>query len=68
MQYRTVQGDSVDLICYRHYGTSHLTTEQVMQANPALAEHGPIIAENTLIELPEITSPTPINNTIQLWD
>ncbi len=68
MKYRTVQGETLDLICHRHYGTSHLTTEIVMQANSELAEQGLIIAENTLIELPEITSTTPVKKTIQLWD
>ncbi|NRA20984.1 MAG: tail protein X [Oceanospirillaceae bacterium] len=68
MQYRSRQGETLDLICYRHYGTSHLTTEIVMQANPELAEQGLIIVENTLLELPQITSTTPVNNTLQLWD
>ncbi|NQZ32516.1 MAG: tail protein X [Oceanospirillaceae bacterium] len=68
MQYRTVQGQTLDLICYQHYGTSHLTTEIVMEANPELSANGPIIAENTLIELPAITTPTPKINTLQLWD
>ncbi|EPJ56360.1 MAG: Gp8 [Osedax symbiont Rs2] len=68
MQYRTVQGDTLDLICYRHYGSSHLTTEIVMQANPQLAELGAIIAENTLIELPPIPSATPVKQSLQLWD
>jgi phage tail protein X len=68
MLYRSVQGDTVDLICHKHYGTTHLTTEMVMQANPNLAELGPIIAENTLIELPNITQTTPQPNTLQLWD
>ncbi len=68
MQYRTVQGETLDLICHHHYGTSHLTTEIAMQANPELAENGAIIAENTLIELPEITSTTPLKKTLQLWD
>ena len=68
MHYRSRQGETLDLICYRHYGTSHLTTEIVMQANPELAEQGLIIVENTLLELPQITNTTPINNTLQLWD
>ncbi|MEM5528062.1 tail protein X [Gammaproteobacteria bacterium AS21] len=68
MQYRSVQGDTLDLICYQYYGTSHLTTEIVMQANPDLAEKGLIIEENTLIELPTINSTTPVANTTQLWD
>ena len=68
MLYRTKQGETVDLICHRHYGIAHLTTEMVMEANPSLAENGLIIAENTLIALPEITQVTPIKNTLQLWD
>ncbi len=68
MLYRSEQGDTLDLICYRHYGSSHLTTEQVMEANPQLAELGTVIPENSLIELPQINSTTPVNKSIQLWD
>ena len=66
--YRSVQNDTLDLICYKHYGTSNLTTEIVMESNPALAKFGPIIPQGTLIELPEITHPIPVKETLQLWD
>ncbi|MGB1239880.1 MAG: tail protein X [Pseudomonadales bacterium] len=68
MRYRTVQGDTLDLICHRHYGSAHRTTEQVMEANPQLAELGPVIPENTEIELPPITSTSPRTQRLQLWD
>ncbi|EJK20359.1 phage Tail Protein X [Klebsiella pneumoniae subsp. pneumoniae KPNIH19] len=41
MKVRAYQGDTVDALCWRHYGRTQGVTEQVLQANPGLAEHGP---------------------------
>ena len=51
-QVRAVQGDTVDLICWRTYGRTAGITEQVLEANPALADLGPELPIGTLVTLP----------------
>ncbi|MEG6501264.1 tail protein X, partial [Escherichia coli] len=36
MKVRALQGDTVDLLCFRHYGTTQGVTAQVLDANPGL--------------------------------
>ncbi|WP_258087249.1 tail protein X, partial [Xenorhabdus bovienii] len=36
MQVRAFQGDTVDLLCWRHYGRTQGIVEQVLEANPDL--------------------------------
>lgn len=64
---RAVQGDTVDRICYRHYGYTAGVTEAVYEANPGLAELGPVLPIGTIVNLPAIAS-QPTKATIQLWD
>lgn len=45
------EGDSVDLIAYRRYG-SHGMEQAILEANPGLAALGPIIPLGTRIVLP----------------
>lgn len=68
LQKRAQQGDTVDLICWRHYGTTKGVVEAVYRANPGLAELGPTLPHGTLINLPEQhTASTVKTETIQLW-
>ncbi len=41
MKVRTQQDDTVDALCWRHYGRTQGLSERVQQANPGLAEYGP---------------------------
>ncbi|WP_275098062.1 tail protein X [Sedimenticola hydrogenitrophicus] len=61
------QNDTVDQICRRHYGRTAGVTEQVLDANPGLAERGPVIPSGVTITLPEITVQAEIK-TVNLWD
>lgn len=62
------QHDTVDAICYRAYGTTQGVTEQVLAANPGLAELGPLLPQGTPVTLPD-RPPTPQRApTVQLWD
>lgn len=67
--YITRDGDMLDQICFRHYGSSAGYVEQVLFDNPGLAEAGPILPAGLVIELAEI-APTAIEDqtTISLWD
>lgn len=67
MQLRSLQGDTLDLILFRHYGYTAGITEQVLNLNPGLATLGPIIPTGTLINMP--AAPTQAEQPlIQLWD
>ncbi len=61
------QGDTVDLICQRHYGRTAGVTEAVLAANPGLADVGPVLPIGTPVRLPPHT-PNPTRPTLQLWD
>ncbi|KLU15536.1 MULTISPECIES: tail protein X [Xenorhabdus] len=67
MQIRTQQYDTVDALCWRHYGRTHGVTEQVLEANPGLADVGVILPHGMALELPDI-APAPVTPMIQLWD
>lgn len=67
MSVHTRQGDTLDKICYRHYGHTRGITELVLAANPGLAEHGPILPPELNIVLPPL-SLQPSLQRIQLWD
>ncbi|OEY67469.1 tail protein X [Marinobacter sp. X15-166B] len=64
---RALQGDTVDLICYRHYGYTDGVTEVVLEANPGLAKHGPVLPMGTRVHLPEVAA-QPTKTSVQLWD
>lgn len=67
MQLRSQQGNTLDLILFRHYGYTAGITEQVLNLNPGLATLGPIIPTGTLINMP--AAPTQAEQPlIQLWD
>lgn len=67
MQLRSQQGDTLDLILFRHYGYTAGITEQVLNLNPGLATLGPIIPTGTLINMPAATTQAE-QPLIQLWD
>lgn len=64
---RSIEGDTVDSICFRYYGRTAGVTEQVLQHNPGLASKGPILPTGTRITLPEATQ-QPAKPQIKLWD
>ncbi|MCG8420793.1 MAG: tail protein X [Proteobacteria bacterium] len=58
----------LDAICQQVYGASRGHTEQVLAANPGLADHGPVLPAGLVIELPAAPPPEPVISTIRLWD
>jgi phage tail protein X len=64
---RARQGDTADAICWRHYGRTAGVTEALLQANPGLAEHGPVLPHGLLVELPA-SAPQAERRMVQLWD
>lgn len=57
--YRAKDGEIVDEICQLYYGRTSGVVEQVLAANPGLAELGPRLPAGTLVELPEIEETAP---------
>jgi phage tail protein X len=69
MQVNARQGDTLDLLCWRHLGTTAAVVEQAYDLNQGLADAGPILAEGTVITLPDPpATSTPIRATVNLWD
>lgn len=67
MDYRTSDGDTVDYIAWKYYGTTEgRTVEQVLAANKGLADRGPILPAGVLITLPDI-DPTAKTPAVRLW-
>ncbi|MBW5878730.1 tail protein X [Yersinia enterocolitica] len=67
MRVQAQQYDTVDALCWRYYGRTEGVTEAVYQANPGLAELGPMLPTGHWLELPNATEPAQ-QNIIQLWD
>ena len=66
MKYRTVAGQTLDEITWRHYGDATGMTELVLEANPGLADYGPVLPSSLIVELPEYT-PTKTVEGVKLW-
>jgi len=67
-QYRTSDGDMLDWICWRHYGRSAGTVEAVLEANPKLADLGPVYEAGLLITLPDLPEGVDAEPLVRLWD
>lgn len=65
--YKTSQGDTLDYICWKHYGQQSGAVEAVLLANPGLADLGPVLPINTKITLPVLTQPARVAQPIRLW-
>ena len=67
--YITSQGDTIDWICWKHYGTSRNgTVEAVLAANTWLSNYGPILPAGVRIVLPDLAAPAVEHAVIHLWD
>ena len=65
---RTSQNDTVDALCWRFYGRTAGVTEAVLEANPGLAEHGPILPQGLVVNMPEAQTSAPQRQMVQLWN
>ncbi len=67
--YTTHDGDVLDHICWRHYGTEHRTTEAVIEANAGAVIAGAVLPAGLRVVLPVIEiETTPATQIIQLFD
>ena len=63
----TVEGDMVDLICWRVYGAESGYVERVYDLNQGLADRGPILPAGVVIDLPDL-EPADEIPMVTLWD
>ncbi len=69
MQYITKQGDVLDDVVWRQYGVGTWSVvQQVLDANPGLADHGAVLPAGLVVTLPEIENPTTTTKSVSLWD
>ena len=62
--YITKDGDVLDWIVWKHYGTMS-ALEQVMKSNPNVTEE--ILSAGTVIKLPYVEATQKIDNEVKLW-
>lgn len=65
--YRCQDGDMLDSICFAYYGKSSGVVEQVLEANPQLADLGPVFSAGQEIILPDLPA-DPAVQSVSLWD
>jgi len=70
MLIRALQNDTIDLMCWRHLGTTAGVVEATLELNPGLAAHGPVLPQGILVKLPSPDTVTGMakTETVQLWD
>lgn len=67
LTYITRDGDTADLIAWKQYGSqSGRVVEQLLEANPGLADFGPTLPAGVAVKVPAIT-PEPITKGVRLW-
>jgi len=63
------QGDTVDAICWRAFGTTAGVVETVYEMNRGLAAYGPMLPVGTPVLLPGTKDVgTRVLSTLQLWE
>lgn len=65
--YRTGEGEMVDEIAFKRFGTSRGVTERILDANPGLAALGEVLPIGTILKIPvpEIADRATVP---RLWD
>jgi phage tail protein X len=65
--YYTKMGELLDEICHKHYGATAGFVEEVLLANPGLADAGVVLPVGLMIYLPTLPAPR-VQSTVKLWD
>ncbi len=64
--YVTKDGDVLDSICFKYYGSTSGVVEKVLEANRHLAELGSIFTAGVKIILPDLTGEEETES-VKLW-
>jgi phage tail protein X len=67
MQVRTIQGDTVDLLCWRHLRRTQGVVEATLRLNPGLADLGRILPAGIIVELAQPAAAS-ARAVVKLWD
>jgi phage tail protein X len=65
---KSLAGDTVDLVLWRHRGATDGLTEQTLELNPGLAGRGPVLPAGLAIILPAAAALAAARETFKLWD
>lgn len=69
MEYEAREGDTLDAIAWRHYGTADAAhVHALLVANPGAADLGPELPAGTVIALPDAGGITAESGVVRLWD
>ena len=70
MRVHAMQGDTLDLLCYRHLGATAGVVEKPLELNTGIADLGTVLPHGTAVVLPDLsTAQTPATRAlVQLWD
>ncbi|MEJ2003000.1 MAG: tail protein X [Maritimibacter sp.] len=65
-----LSGDKLDLLLFREAGLGPSDLTRVLDANPGLADLGPVLPPGTIVIVPATahTSASRVRPLIQLWD
>ena len=65
--YRTSDGDTLDYIAWKFYETLEgRVVEQLLDANPGIADLGPVLQAGVLVKMPDI-APQQQEQGVRLW-
>lgn len=64
--YTTKDGDTLDAVCWKFYGSQSGAMESVLDANPGLAAKGAVFEAGEIITLPEIDTSGKVEG-VNLW-
>lgn len=65
--YRTSEGDTLDYIAWKFYETlDGRVVEQLLDANPGIADLGPVLPAGVLVKMPDIV-PQQQEQGVRLW-
>lgn len=62
------QGDTLDALIWREAGLKAADIARVLEANPGLADLGPVLPLGTRVRLPATSSRAHARPLVQLWD
>lgn len=65
--YTTIDGDRLDLICWKHYGRTHGAVEEILRCNPRLALQPPVLPDGVKIELPNLDRQSEVRTIKRVW-
>lgn len=67
-QVRSIAGDTVGTILYRHLGRDDDEIERAFfEINPGVAALGPVLSSGVVVTLPELPAP-PVKKVVSVWD